>query len=226
MSEIHLVRHDAGPISEADREAVRRAWRENLVGREFGRLRVTAEAEANGSQRRWLCACSCGNRKSVLQTALKSGATRSCGCLRAEVAAARSRTHNLSSTRTYRIWAGMLSRCNTPSASGYERYGAVGIRVCDRWRSFDAFLADMGECPAGLEIDRIKNELGYEPGNCRWATRVEQMQNRSMARWIEFDGETLSLTQWAERIGIHTSSLIERLQKWPLSRALTEPRRA
>lgn len=130
-------------------------------------------------------------------------------------------------SKTYRIWSSMVARCTIPSATGYDRYGAVGISVCERWRDFERFLADMGECPPRHEIDRFPDIDGhYEPGNCRWATRSEQMQNRSNAHWITFNGEKLSVTQWAARLGINKSSLYERLKRWPVERALTEARRA
>jgi hypothetical protein len=128
-------------------------------------------------------------------------------------------------SRTYRAWNSMRARCQIPSATGFDRYGAAGVTVCDRWQSFESFLADMGECPPGLSLDRERNAEGYKPGNCRWATRTTQNQNRTNAHWIEFGGECLSVTQWAQRIGINKASLYERLEKWPLERALTERKR-
>lgn len=89
-------------------------------------------------------------------------------------------------TRTYRSWQAMKERCTNPSNTSYERYGAVGVTVCARWfSSFENFLDDMGECPAGLSIDRIENSKGYEPGNCRWGTADQQSQNRSMVKLSE-----------------------------------------
>jgi hypothetical protein len=82
------------------------------------------------------------------------------------------------SNRTYRIWAGMRWRCNSPDSKMYRYYGGRGIRICDRWNDFTAFLSDMGEAPPNLSIDRIDNDGNYEPGNCRWATHSEQMRNR------------------------------------------------
>lgn len=199
----------------------------DLTGQRFGRLLVTGAAPPGASGPRWACACDCGQHKTVLQGSLRCGETRSCGCLRREVVRERMTKHGHASrdgiTKTYRIWSSMVARCTIPSATGYDRYGAVGITVCNRWRDFESFLADMGECPHRHEIDRFPNIGGnYEPGNCRWATRSEQMQNRSNAHWIAFNGENLSVTQWAARLGIHKSSLYERLEKWPVERALTE----
>lgn len=124
---------------------------------------------------------------------------------------------------THYSWTNMVARCTNPNRQDFKHYGGRGITVCERWRnSFADFLADMGEKPAGTSLDRIDNERGYEPGNCRWATRTEQMQNTRTNRQITFGGETLTLGAWARRIGINHESLRARLQNWPLERALTE----
>lgn len=128
-------------------------------------------------------------------------------------------------TRTYKIWNGMVARCNTPSATGYEQYGGAGIKVCGRWMEFSNFLADMGEAPDGMSIDREESTGNYEPGNCRWATRQTQNENRKSVRWIEADGVRLTATAWAKRLGLNKASFYERLEKWPLRQALgLEPR--
>jgi hypothetical protein len=118
----------------------------------------------------------------------------------------------------------MISRCRRPSDPSYINYGAKGITVCDRWRhSFTAFLADMGERPAGMSLDRRDNSGDYEPGNCRWATRAEQSRNTSRNIWITF-GETMCLEDWARRLGLHPETLRNRIRRgWPIVRALTEP---
>lgn len=127
----------------------------------------------------------------------------------------------------YRSWEGAVQRCTNPKATGYAEYGGAGIGMHAAWReSFAAFLADMGERPAGTTLDRFPNRTGnYEPGNCRWATPREQNFNKTtQVRVIEFSGESLHLTEWAERIGISVPGLINRLRTMPLARALTEPR--
>jgi len=128
-------------------------------------------------------------------------------------------------TRTYKIWNGMVARCHVESATGYERYGGQGIKVCERWRDFSNFLADMGEAPEGMSIDRKDSSGDYEPSNCRWATRQTQNENRSSVRWIEVDGISMTAAAWAKKLGLSKSSFYERLEKWPLRQALgLEPR--
>lgn len=126
------------------------------------------------------CICDCGTERTIERG--KWGKTKSCGCLQRETVATRnrqSRTHGMSKTKTYRVWVAMIQRCTDPNATGYANWGGRGITVCERWRhSFEAFLADMGERPEGCSIDRIDNGGNYEPGNVRWATALEQTQNR------------------------------------------------
>jgi len=120
----------------------------------------------------------------------------------------------------------MIARCTNPNRPDYEYYGGRGITVCTAWRdSFAIFLADMGEKPKGKSLDRIDNDLGYEPSNCRWATKHQQMQNTRSTRLITFNGETMGLNAWAKRLGINKESLRFRLNNWTLDRAMTEPPR-
>lgn len=128
-------------------------------------------------------------------------------------------------TTTYSCWEGIVQRCLNPKSHCYARYGGRGITVCDRWRnSFDAFLEDMGEQPPGLQIDRIDNNAGYCKENCRWATRAQQNRNRCNNQLITHSGETLCLTDWANRIGIHPDTLRARLrQGWEIYAAISTP---
>jgi hypothetical protein len=200
------------------------AWGESLSQRRFGRLLVISEGERMNGRRRWSCVCDCGAMAVVEQRALKSGASQSCGCFKKEVNAARLHRHGASKkgsrTRLYKIWGGMLARCRTPSATGFDRYGGSGVVVCDRWLTFENFLADMGEPPPGMSIDRIDSTAGYGPGNCRWATRQTQNENRRSVRWIEFNGVTLCAAQWADRLGISKATLYAALKKHPIAYAL------
>lgn len=128
-------------------------------------------------------------------------------------------------TRTYNAWMAMRARCENPSTDRYDRYGGRGIRVCPQWSKFENFLADMGPAPSSEHsIDRKDTEGHYEPGNCRWATEEEQANNRSTNRVVEFNGERLTVAQWARKLGMDYGKLQHRLDLgWSLDRAL-DPR--
>lgn len=137
------------------------------------------------------------------------------------------RTHGKSKTPEFAAWMNMIDRCRNPRARAYPSYGGRGIRVCRRWRaSFEAFLADVGPRPSEKHsIDRHPDNDGdYEPSNVRWATDVEQSINRRSTRFIEFQGERLSLSDWARRLGLTRQSMRFRIAKWGVERALTAPR--
>lgn len=125
---------------------------------------------------------------------------------------------------TYRSWTGIRTRCLNPNDATYQRYGAKGVTMCERWNKFENFLADMGERPEGKSIDRIDNSKGYEPSNCRWATVQEQSENRAGVRWLEFNGERLTMSGWARKLGFRYPGTIQgRLKNgWTVERALTE----
>ncbi len=108
----------------------------------------------------------------------------------------------------------MRDRCGNPRKNCFHRYGGRGIRVCDRWDSFENFLADMGTRPSrDHTLDRINNDGDYEPNNCRWATRKEQGRNTSATHFVEFKGERLCIAEWSERLGIRQNTLVRRVQK-------------
>jgi hypothetical protein len=131
--------------------------------------------------------------------------------------------HGRSFTRAYGSWSVMLKRCLTPSAEKYPAYGGRGIAVCERWLSFENFVADMGKPPVGMTIDRIDNDGPYEPANCRWATAKQQSRNSRRNRWLTHDGISLPLCDWAQRVGLHRTTIAARLGLgWPVARALTE----
>lgn len=166
----------------------------NLTGSRFGRLLVQHRTgTAKNGAALWRCVCDCGGTSETQSIALRSGRTRSCGCLVAEFKALKlrpARTHGHTSggiSPTYNSWCAMRKRCQNEGANNYDIYGGRGIKVCDRWQKFENFLADMGERPTAKTLDRYPNKDGnYEPSNCRWATWIEQAQNRqpkSRTKW-------------------------------------------
>jgi hypothetical protein len=153
-----------------------------LVGKTFGRLTVVEKAPSRGGKTYWLCECSCElrTRKEVQGVHLTQGAIQSCGCLRDEATRERSITHGQTGTRLYNSWRWMKWRCSPDAKDHRPHYADWGIRVCDVWvNSFEQFASDMGPHPEqGLTLDRRDNDRGYEPGNCRWATRSQQNANQ------------------------------------------------
>lgn len=192
----------------------------DIAGKKFGRL--TVECFTGRFDRRspiWICRCVCGGQREAIATRLRCGAVKSCGCLHRESIT----THGMTKSPTYRIWEGMIRRCLNPKNKEFRNYGGRGIKVCSRWMSFENFFADMGERPSGMSIDRKDNSGGYSPQNCRWATRHAQMRNTRRNVWVVFSGIRLVRKDWAKRLGMAPSTLVKRLQKWPLAKALTEP---
>lgn len=154
----------------------------DMAGQRFGRLLVRSFVETRGKSTKkayWLCTCDCGNECVTSGANLRSGSTKSCGCLY-DTATGKSRSwHGMSRSKTYATWASIQARCYNPNQSCYSKYGALGVTVCARWRrSFEDFLADMGERPPGKTLDRINPFGNYEPQNCKWATHEEQSLNK------------------------------------------------
>lgn len=153
--------------------------RENLAGRVFGRLTVIAfdhaKRTARSTRSYWLCQCSCGTEKIVRSDGLKSGDNVSCGCKKVEQLT----THGDTGTPEHSAWLSLFDRCRNPNCAAFKDYGARGIDICQRWEKYGNFLADMGRKPTDKHtLERDRNDDGYQPDNCSWATRRAQSYNR------------------------------------------------
>ncbi len=148
----------------------------DMVGRRCGRLVVFRKSEVINSKGElyWVCLCDCGAEVVVNGCRLRNGNTRSCGCVRSDA----KKTHGMTGNATYRSWNHMKQRCYNSNNHAYYRYGGRGIKVCERWDSFESFFVDMGERPSGTSIGRLDNNCDYAPGNCRWETPKQQANNR------------------------------------------------
>lgn len=198
----------------------------DLSGTRYGRLVAIRRLCA----RTWLFRCDCGTEKAITVAAVQFNGTVSCGCRQRErIQEITRHGHAKTNSATYSTWKAMKSRCLNPATIGYARYGGRGITVCERWLAFENFLADMGEKPGGHSIDRINNDGNYEPDNCRWATASQQNRNQNRRpgyRSVQFNGRTLTLTEWAKEMGMPRHVLYHRLGKnqgWSVERALTTP---
>jgi len=173
--------------------------KKDIAGVKFGKLTAKQEAGEPGRATIWLCECECGRITHVSVGNLSSGHTKSCGCLHAESITKHGHSNR---TGTYRSWQSMSDRCRNEHHKNYHRYGGRGITVCERWSSFENFLADMGERPDGKTLDRIDNDGNYEPGNCRWATQADQTNNQSRNKVVCVDGVSKTLAQWGRDTGL------------------------
>lgn len=198
-----------------------------MVGKVFGRLTVV-ELDSKGTIKApyFICRCDCGAISSVRRDHLRSGATKSCGCLVKETSREVNLRHGHCKTKTYSVWAAMLNRCRNENVKEYPRYGGRGVTVCERWHLFDNFLADMGVQPQGLQLDRTDNNGNYSPENCKWVSRSENCNNRRDNKLIEHNGVIKTLSQTAREIGMPPHVLGKRLFRgWDIEKALTQPLR-
>jgi hypothetical protein len=194
----------------------------DLTGQRFGMWRVAFYS----GRGKWECRCDCGEYGSVRAQHLLTGQSKSCGCGPRLLARRPSIPKSSGLRRSYSTWQHMLRRCNTPSDPSYKYYGARGISVCERWLKFENFLADMGEKPEGLSIER-KDSLGnYCPENCIWDTVHNQARNRRSNVYLTHQGITLCMTDWANKLGISVFTLGTRIRKgWSVERALSTIKR-
>ena len=192
----------------------------DLTDLSFGRWQVIRYAGYNRGAM-WECRCECGTIATVRSDHLRYGKSTSCGCFRAEVTAKETAKkiakHGMWNTRLYREWVGMKQRCS-PSCSEqqYDRYYGRGIRVCEEWENdFSAFKewALNNGYSDELSIDRIDNDGNYEPSNCRWVGEKEQSNNRSTSKFLTYNGETMTVAQWAEKLNMNRSTLYQSLRR-------------
>ena len=199
----------------------------DLTGNRYGKLTVIKRVYKEGDNNTyWLCKCDCGNKTVVNAPHLKDGHTTSCGCVHKEALKKSITTHGLSKHPLYKIYKAMKERTNKEYSKSYKNYGGRGIKVCDEWlNDFGKFYdwAMSNGYKDGLTIDRIDVNGNYEPSNCRWATMKEQGNNKRNNRNITYHGQTYTMKQWAEKLGIKYSTLSMRINKydWGIERALT-----
>ena len=192
----------------------------DITGQKFGRLtaihRVGADARGQAT---WLFRCDCGREKVLPRKRLvgNGGEVVACGCA--------ARTHRMSKTPEHKSWMKMRRRCSNPNNVSWPNYGGRGITVCERWQSFENFIADMGRMPTPRHtVERIDVNGHYEPSNCRWATMTEQTQNTRRTRLLTLDGTTRHLNEWCALRGIPKSTVRNRLLNgWTVEHALTVP---
>ena len=191
----------------------------NLKGLRFSRLLVIKFAYMIKSCSVFECLCDCGKIKNIRGTHLKRGLTKSCGCLCIEELKIRATSHGCATdnkcTSEYVSWTNMKQRCYNPNSKDYNNYGGRGIIICDRWKnSFDNFLSDMGKKPnEKYSIDRINVNGNYEPSNCRWATQLDQTNNKRTNKNLTYNGETLTMSQWAKKMNIPLATIHNRIKR-------------
>lgn len=199
----------------------------DISGNRYGRLLVLARSGTRRGQILWACSCDCGAKVDVVSLHLRDGRTQSCGCLAREKAAATATIHGGHGSKEHSIWMGMNRRCGSPGCKSFKNYGARGITVCDSWRdSFPNFLRDMGHCPPGMSLDRKRNNEGYSPSNCRWATPKQQSRNTRRSVLLTAFGETKSMADWIEddRCKCPVSALPQRIRAgWAHADAISTP---
>ncbi len=195
--------------------------------------------EFNGVTRsgsyKWLCKCDCGNIRSVSRYTLTSGSSTNCGCQRKHMPHDYNKKHGGKNDRLYNVWNGIKQRCLSPSDRAFPEYGGRGISICPEWAddylSFKNWALSNGYDSSAKKykctIDRIDNNKGYSPDNCRWVSQKTQCNNRRSNRFISYNGEKHTISEWADIIGIRKDTLRRRIDvyHWPAERALTEPNR-
>jgi hypothetical protein len=198
----------------------------DIAGQKFSRLTAIKKIKPGT----WMFRCDCGSEIEKQKVAVTRGNTKSCGCLRKDRVTERNRDGagtrrkdtRVVSHPLYNLWNGMKARCSNPNHVGYRNYGARGVKVCERWSDFWAFVEDMGERPVGTTLDRVDPSGDYTPDNCRWATRKQQSLNTSRNIRLTHNDVTLTVREWADRLGVDQKLLNRRRALgWPVDRILS-----
>jgi hypothetical protein len=192
----------------------------NLEGMVFCRLTVLCRAENIGNSTAWTCKCQCGGIKIARSSMLVGGRTRSCGCLNSELSRSRRTTHGKSKTVEYKSYFQAYERCSNKNRKDYPRYGGRGIEF--RFTSFEQFLSELGPRPEGCSLDRIDNNVHYEPGNVRWASPVEQANNKRNSAHATCNGVTKTVAEWFGSSSNEAARCYKRIHKgWSASDAVS-----
>lgn len=198
-----------------------------IQGQKFGRLTVIKfhSIDPIRKESQWLCRCECGNEVVVKGYKLTSGHTKSCGCLNRERTIQTSTTHGLSNEKLYFVWKAMIARCENEEHPNYKDYGGRGISVCEEWYDVKNFIdwAKRNGYKEGLELDRIDNDGDYEPSNCRFTTRKKQNRNTRRNIYVTIDGETKTLSEWAEIYNLKVNTLQYRYYRGDRGKRLIRP---
>ena len=197
----------------------------NIIGQEYGFLKVLAFAEMRFRRAYWLCQCRCGTHKIISGLNMRNGTTKSCGCYADALLTKRNTRHGMAKSKIYHVWIQMLQRCNNPHNRDYKNYGGRGIRVCEAWHTFQNFFNDIGNPPfSGATLDRRDNDQGYSPNNVRWATQEQQANNTRTNQLLTYDDETLTLAQWSRKLNMPYKVLGRRLRLgWSIEETFTTP---
>lgn len=185
----------------------------DVTGEVFGRLTAVRRTGSNSRGKTvWLFECSCGGKCESVLSNVRSGNTTSCGCLSSRLYS----IHGMNGTRLFNIYRRMIDRCYNSKHKNYSRYGGRGITVCSDWLSNRSLFFDWAKAHGydeNLSIDRIDNDKGYFPDNCRWVTKRDQSNNRNNTLFVTIDGETKAATEWARQFGVNPSVFRSRLNR-------------
>ena len=190
--------------------------RKDLSGKSFANLKVLKIAQDEKyKKKKWLCQCKCGELIIVESNNLISGHTKSCKKCSIKNKSEKSKIHGMTNTKLYGVWNGMINRCENPNTTAYKDYGKKGISVCEEWHNASIFFewAIKNGYKEGLQIDRINTQGNYCAENCRWVDRIQNANNKTNNKYIEYNGETKTMAEWARYFGVNYKNLSRNLKK-------------